>query len=104
MTLPLIPQIYGGITQLGAGAQAATAPWWLSGGVSPPDVVAAYQPKGAANLAESYINLANPGTYNASPAVSPGWSSLTGWEEQLRVKVLNKELAATCLGFGPRFL
>jgi len=39
-------------------------PWWLSGGIAAANCVAAYQPKGAASLEASYVNLANPGTYN----------------------------------------
>jgi hypothetical protein len=73
-------QIYGGISQLGASAKAqAVTPWWLAGGVSPANVVAAYQPKGAASLAASYINLANPGAFDAVPVAVPGWSAAAGW-------------------------
>lgn len=42
-------------------------------------VVAAYQAKGAASLAASYVNLANPGTYNAAPGVAPTFDTATGW-------------------------
>ena len=39
----------------------------------------AYQPKGAASLAASYFNLANPGTYNAAPGTAPSLGQrLTG--------------------------
>jgi hypothetical protein len=41
--------------------------------------VAAYQPKGAASLAESYVNLPNPGTNDAAPGVAPTHSPVTGW-------------------------
>ena len=41
--------------------------------------MAAYQPKGAASLAASYINLAQPGTNNAAPGVAPDWATGTGW-------------------------
>ena len=52
-------------------------PWYRAGGAPVP--VAAYQPKSAASLAASYVNLANPGTYDAAPGVAPtlgasGWS------------------------------
>lgn len=50
--------------------------WWTIAGQT---VVAAYQPKGAADLAASYVNLANPGTYNAFPGVAPTWDAATGW-------------------------
>ena len=42
--------------------------------------IAAYQPKGAADLAASYVNLANPGTYNAAPGSAPGWDAVNGWK------------------------
>lgn len=58
---------------------AAAAPWWLSGGVAAANAVAVYQPKGAASLAASYSNLANPGTYDAAPGVAPTWDAATGW-------------------------
>ncbi len=59
-----------------APRSAAVAGWWLVAGVT---CVAAYQPKGAASLAASYINLANPGTYDAAPGVAPTWATATGW-------------------------
>lgn len=54
-------------------------PWWLSGGISAANCIAAYQPKGAASLAASYVNLANRGTYDAAPGVAPAWNASTGW-------------------------
>lgn len=51
-------------------------PWYLAGGVVP---IAAYQPKGASSLASSYINIANPGTYNAAPGAEPDWNTTDGW-------------------------
>ena len=68
----------GGGLGSGRGA-AATADWWLSGGVSAANAIAVYQPIGAASLAASYTNLANPGTYDAAPGVAPTWASATGW-------------------------
>ena len=62
---------------LGRGAGAA-AQWWLSGGVSAANCVAAYQPIGATSLAASYTNLANPGTYTAAPGVAPTFDAATG--------------------------
>jgi hypothetical protein len=62
------------------GTALSTAnPWWLSGGIAAANCIAAYQPKGAADLAASYINLANPGTYNAAPGVAPTWDAVNGW-------------------------
>jgi len=54
-----------------------TRQWWLAGGIHPSQVVAAYQPKGAVSLEASYVNLANPGTNDATVGVAPtlndGW-------------------------------
>jgi hypothetical protein len=72
------PQINGGSGRLGAGRRVA-ADWWLAGGVDPADVVAAYQPIGAASLAASYVNLASPGTFDAAPGVAPGFDVAIGW-------------------------
>lgn len=55
----------------------AALPWYRAGGASLP--VAAYQPKGAASLAASYTNLANPGTYDAAPGTAPSFNTATGW-------------------------
>lgn len=72
----------GGAGQVGAGlgvqGKAAVATnWWEAGGAT--GCVAAYQPKGAASLAASYVNRANPGTDNASPGVAPTWDATNGW-------------------------
>lgn len=67
----------GGV--LGQGRGGAAAQWWLSGGVSAANAIAVYQPKGAASLAASYTNLANPGTYTAAPGVAPTFDAATGW-------------------------
>ena len=53
-------------------------PWWLGVGIGAANCIAAYQPKGAASLAASYTNLANPGTYNAAPGVAPDFDP-AGW-------------------------
>lgn len=60
-------------------ALAEAGPWWLSGGISAANCIAAYQPIGAASLAASYVNLANPGTYDAAPGVAPTFDAATGW-------------------------
>lgn len=52
------------------------AAWWQIPGQT---CIAAYQPKGAASLAASYVNLANPGTNDAAPGVAPGWTAADGW-------------------------
>ncbi len=52
-------------------------PWWYVEGKT---CVAAYQPKGAASYAASKVNLANPGTYDATDgAHCPAWSTEVGW-------------------------
>lgn len=53
--------------------------WWdNSGAIS--GCLAAWQPIGAADLAASYVNLANPGTYDAAAGVAPTFNAATGWE------------------------
>jgi len=62
-----------------AAAAVVVANWWLSGGVSAGDCVAAYQAKGAASLAVSYVNLNAPGTYDITTPNAPTWNSTDGW-------------------------
>jgi hypothetical protein len=67
---------------LGRSLVSAAAPavsWWLSGGIAAINCRVAYQAKGAASLAASYSNLANPGTDDAIPIVAPTWATATGW-------------------------
>lgn len=52
------------------------APWFRASGAPLP--VAVYQPLGAASLDASYINLVNPGTYDAAPGVTPTLDA-SGW-------------------------
>lgn len=59
-------------------AASAAASWWDNNGAIS-GCVAAYAPKGAADLASSYINLANPGTNNAAPGTAPTWDATGGW-------------------------
>lgn len=58
---------------------SATPGWWLTGGIPAANCIAAYQPKGAADIAASYVNLASPGTYNATPGTAPSFNTSTGW-------------------------
>lgn len=51
--------------------------WYTAG--SGATCVAAYDAVGAASLADSYTNEANPGTYTAAPGVAPTWAYGTGW-------------------------
>lgn len=77
MRSKLIPPLLGYYTMAG-GAEAAPIPWYLAGGVSPANCIAAYQPKGAASYAASLVNLANPGTYDCTEGVAPTWD-IAGW-------------------------
>jgi hypothetical protein len=61
------------------GGAVAVTPWYLAGGIAAANCIAAYQPKGAASLAASYINLITPGTYDVAPGVAPTFSAATGW-------------------------
>lgn len=61
--------------------KTAEGGWWLAGGISPSDCVAAYQAKGVTDYATSKVNLANPGTYNLTEGVSyPSWDTDDGWK------------------------
>lgn len=52
--------------------------WWdLNGTIT--SCVAAYQPKGAADLAASYVNLAHPGTYDCALGTAPTFDASYGW-------------------------
>lgn len=66
------------VTQ-GRATLTAGGAWWLEGDVAAANAVAVYQPKGAASLAASYVNLANPGTYDAAPGTAPTFDAATGW-------------------------
>ena len=60
-----------------AAAAAAAASWWEVTGKT---CVGAWQAKGAASLAASYVNLANPGTYDCTaPVAAPSFDAGTGW-------------------------
>lgn len=72
MTIPPLMQV----RTFAPRSAAAAASWWYVAGKT---CVAAYQPKGADDLADSYINLANPGTNNAAPGSAPSFAAATGW-------------------------
>ncbi len=65
-----------GVTTSRRAVQSAAADWWAVAGKT---CVAAYQPKSADDLAASYVNLANPGTYDAAPGTAPSFNAATGW-------------------------
>ena len=56
---------WGRVGCMGGGTALS---WWVVAGKT---CVAAYEPLGAASLAASYVNLANPGTYDATPGTTP---------------------------------
>lgn len=72
----VIPSL--GVRSWSAGLTVAAGNWWDSSGTIT-SCVAAYQPKGAASLAASYVNLVNPGTNNAAPGTAPAHSPTDGW-------------------------
>jgi len=64
------------VTQI-AGKKAI--PWYLAGGVPAANCVAAYKPIGAIDIAASYINIANPGTYDLTAPSPPAFDAAVGW-------------------------
>lgn len=67
---------------IGSGLMQAKTPsvWWLAGGISSGDCVAAYAAKGADNQTASKNNLANPGTYDLTDGSDvPTWNATDGW-------------------------
>ena len=64
--------------QMSAWPAVSGANWWepTTGSYT---VVAAYQAKGAASLAASYVNLANPGTKDLTAGTAPTFDAATGW-------------------------
>jgi hypothetical protein len=72
--------VAGGGASVAMRAAVAAAAWYLPAGVSAANCKVAYQPKGAATLAASYVNLAHPGTNDAAPGVAPTFNAATGWE------------------------
>lgn len=61
------------------GGAALAVPWYLSGGIASANCLAAYKGKGASSLASSYVNLANPSTYDITTLSAPtlaagGWN------------------------------
>jgi hypothetical protein len=59
--------------------KAAGGGWWLSGGISAANCIAAYQPKGAASYAASLTDLSGTGN-DATEGTAPDWSSADGWD------------------------
>ena len=59
----------------GAGASG----WWLGDDIPSANCLLCYQPKGAADYTASQVNLANPGTYDATAGNNPTFATGTGW-------------------------
>lgn len=78
-----------GINVIAPRSGAAAESWWLAGGISAANCVAAYQAKGAASYAASLVNLAQPGTYNLTTAAAPDWAVATGWSFTARTQYLD---------------
>lgn len=53
--------------------------WYLTSGITIANVLAAFRPKDAPSLADSYTNIVTPGTNNAAPGVAPTFDASTGW-------------------------
>ena len=53
--------------------------WWLAGGLTALDCVAAYSPKDKVTLASSYPNLNNPGTNDLNLGNAPTLHNLKAW-------------------------
>lgn len=70
-------------------------PWYLTDGVVASDIVRAYQSKGAASLADSYINLVTPGTGDAIATVPPTWDAINGRKYNGTDQYLNTGFSAT---------
>lgn len=86
---PVFPRVFS--ATFDRRAAAAAVPWWLAGGAPTP--VAVYQPKGAASLAASYVNLVNPGTYDAALGTAPtldasGWVFVTASSQWLDTTIV----------------
>lgn len=55
-------------------------PWFLAGGLVPASInYTIYDAMEATSQANSYVNLADPGTRDMTAGVAPTWSATTGW-------------------------
>lgn len=72
------PHQLGRLNQITKRKSGDVTPWYLAGGISPADCVAAYQPKGAASYAASKANLTGNTTYDLTEGTAPTWSAGVG--------------------------
>ena len=76
-------KLTGPIQRLGAGnhlplMQQPGGKWWLAGGIHHANARAVYKPKGAASLADSYVDQTGKGNA-VSVGVAPTWTADGGW-------------------------
>lgn len=57
----------------------APGEWFLAGRINPANCIGAYESLLAGSLADSYINLANPGTYDLTTTAAPTYTGM-GWK------------------------
>lgn len=62
-----------------AHIQYVNTQWWLAGGINPVNAIGAYQADKISSYANSKVNLANPGTNDASEGNAPNWDNINGW-------------------------
>jgi hypothetical protein len=79
----MFPDKFGFINQQAGGGLAVLLgggkPWYLAGGVPPNLCKVAYRPERAGSYAQSLINLAKPGTYDAYAGTAPTFTVGLGW-------------------------
>lgn len=62
------------------GGEIIAVPRWLTGGIPVANCLAAFEPKGATNLANSYINKNTPGIGDCTLGTAPTWDATSGWK------------------------
>ena len=71
-----------------AAARSIANQWWLPSGIVAADVVAAYQPRGADSAADALVNLAAPGTRDATYYTTAiRWDRVKGWWNEAATNV-----------------
>jgi len=76
--------------------------WWLSGGISSSNVVAAYQAKGASSYLVSKVNRANQEVHSLSDGTQfPDWSIVDGWTfDSTNSEFLVSDINSSVIGRG----
>jgi len=71
-------------------ARNAGGAWWnLFGAIPTANCLAAYQPKGAASLSASYVNLTGTTAYNLTTTSAPDWDATNGWKKNSDLNFLD---------------